>query len=62
MVPEILSRQIFTDISNLHCDLDLVHSISIFHMTLQFTMLYHQSKLVCKQIKCIEDTAETVKL
>ena len=48
---EISRRQTFADISNLCFGLGLEHSNRVFHRTLQLTMMYHQHKFGCKQIK-----------
>ena len=60
MIQEIASGQTFTDISNIHCDLELVHNNPLFHRTLGHKMMYHQTKPSCKQVKSMEDIVETV--
>ena len=45
---EILFGQTFTEVQNLHCDLDLEYSKATFSKTLQLMNLYFQTKLVTK--------------
>ena len=47
---EILSGQTFTEVQNLHCDLDLEYSKQPFHKTLQLMNVHYQTKLVAKKI------------
>ena len=54
------SRQIFIDILNFCCDLDLKHKVPFFHRTLQPMMLYRQTRFVCKPTSSLEDTTEMV--
>ena len=57
----ILSRQTFMEIFNLHCDLDLQSSNEIlFTRTIQHNMIYHQIKSACKRINSSEGITETV--
>ena len=55
VVQKISSRQTFTNILNLHCDLDLACSNPIFHRTLCLTMLYYQTKFGSKWTSSLED-------
>ena len=46
---EILFGQTFTEVQNLHCDLDLEYSKATFSKTLQLMNMYCQTKLVTKK-------------
>ena len=62
MVQKILAEQIFIDILNLCCNLDLEHSTPNFS---QDTPTYDEIKLsrfCCKMISSSEDTAERINL
>ena len=60
VVQKISSRQTFTDILNLCCDLDLECSNPVFHRTLQLMMLYYWNKFGCKWTSSLEDIVKTV--
>ena len=61
MVQKILSGQIFINISNLHCDLDLEHSHQVFFCrAVWLMMLYYQTKFGCKRTSGLEDIVEIV--
>ena len=60
MIQKISSGQTFTHTLNLCCDLDLEQSYSNFNRTLQFLMLYYQTKFGCKRTSSLEDTTEIV--
>ena len=52
--------QIFIDIFNLHCCLDLECSNLFLFFKLQLMMIYHQTKSGCKWINSSEDIVEIV--
>ena len=60
VVYRISSRQTFTDILNLCCDLDFECSNPVFHRTLQLMMLYYWNKFGCKWTSSLEDIVKTV--
>ena len=60
VVQKISSRQTFTDILNLCCDLDFECSNPVFHRTLQLMMLYYWNKFGCKWTSSLEDIVKTV--
>ena len=60
VVQKISSGQIFTNILNLRCHLDLERSNPIFHRTLWFIILYYQTKFGCKQASSLEDIVKIV--
>ena len=57
---KISSGQTFTDILNIHCDLDLECSNPIFSTGHRLMMLYYQNKVGCKPTSSLEDTTEIV--
>ena len=46
---EMLSRQTFTEVQNLHCDIDLEYSKSTFSQDTQLMNMHCQTKLVAQQ-------------
>ena len=53
-VQKISSRQTFTHIFNICCDVDLKCIIQLFHRTLWLMMLYYQTKFGCKWTSSLE--------
>ena len=60
VILKILSRQTFTNILNLHCDLDLESSITIFQQDSLAYELYYQTRSGCKWTSSSEDIAKIV--
>ena len=61
VVQKISSGQIFTDIFNLCCDLDLERNNPIFfRRTLLLIMLYYQTEFDCKRTCSLADIVEIV--
>ena len=57
------SGQTFTNILNLHCDIDLERSNPIFPQDILASdgvMLYYQTKFGCKRTSCLKDGVEIV--
>ena len=52
---EILSGQTFTEVQNLHCDLDLEYSKATFHKTLQLMNMHCQTKLVAPPKSAVQN-------